>query len=298
MTIRKITKTISEKLAAFGFDTPESIEGMSSVSYLAIIVELEDAFGITVPDEILAENAFRDMDTLAKTVQSLLPKGSLGMFRNIRIVSKKKYIPEDVKLTAEEANRLLIYKRSRAYYPMNILYLTVSAILTFLIYDWVSVRLAGASLTNTLYAFTAIPKELLAIGFLTLITIVCSAVVIIAHELLHLITYPGDNKSATLDIIISLPFSITLKYNGRRTKKNLIFSNLCPIITLSIVTLGFAVLVKNPWIECILLVIFVENFIGSTSDVVNAIFISIKIPKNSMTCGSYVLLPSTAQNAE
>jgi acyl carrier protein len=296
MRPHRIIKIIKEKLMAFGFDTPESIDAMSSVSYLAIIVELEEVFGVEFPDELLSENAFHDVEKLATTVQNLLPKGGLSMFKNIRIVSKKKYIHEDIRLNSDEENRVRLFYPGRAYFPLYAAYL-IASYMTLRIDTFFRVESSLKEIlsTNVLPTDATISRKLLITGIMLAILMLCATMTTVLHESLHIITYPRNAKNATLSIVVRFPLSVTLIYDKWRTKRNLVFSNLCPIISLSIVTLCCALLVKNPFADFILSVIFILNLFGSVSDVINTIFILIKVPKNSMLRGGYILLPNISQ---
>jgi hypothetical protein len=142
------------------------------------------------------------------------------MFKNIRIVSKKKYVFKDVKLTEDEASRVRFYDKGRAYTPAYILYMIGSLALSFRIYSLISDRLMDA-LSNAMPAGLTLPQKLLGAGIavfgVIILVAICTMLTIVAHESLHIITCPQDSGSPVIDVVVRLPFSITLIYNGRRT---------------------------------------------------------------------------------
>ena len=48
--------------------------GLSSIESISVLLELEDCFGVTFPDEMLTPENFRTVSTIVKTVVELLPE--------------------------------------------------------------------------------------------------------------------------------------------------------------------------------------------------------------------------------
>ena len=44
--------------------------GMDSITFISIVVEVEDLFGITVPDDMLLMENFRDIDGIIQIIES------------------------------------------------------------------------------------------------------------------------------------------------------------------------------------------------------------------------------------
>ncbi len=48
--------------------------GMDSITFICLIVELEDAFSITIPDDMLLIEYYKNIDEITQIVASLLNK--------------------------------------------------------------------------------------------------------------------------------------------------------------------------------------------------------------------------------
>jgi hypothetical protein len=275
-------KIINEKLTAFGFDTPDSIEAMSSVSYLAIIVELEDVFGVEFPDELLAENAFFDIEKLAITVQSILPKGCADMFRNIKIVRKKDFKYKELDEALTKGNQVTRMKVGLFVLIIDIFIILLTLFVTYRmsVYyvtiiggsgDYSKIELACILIITYVLAFLATP---------------------IIHEFLHFIAIPQTIRSnSTTYILLALPMSIGVVNYECKNKYREVFISICPFIFLS----GFLVVCRqvtnNPLLEYFLTLSLALNIGSSDADVIRAIYIMFKAPGNAKIFLGYILTP-------
>lgn len=49
----------------------QQLEDIDSVQYVSIVVDIEQLFGITLPDYVLEDNKFVDIDAFIETVKSI-----------------------------------------------------------------------------------------------------------------------------------------------------------------------------------------------------------------------------------
>lgn len=80
MNRAEITEKLIEKLKELfadrnvDTDTLEYVDliddlGMDSITFISIVVEVEDIFGITVPDDMLLMENFRNVDGITKIIE-------------------------------------------------------------------------------------------------------------------------------------------------------------------------------------------------------------------------------------
>lgn len=75
MTHTNISKKIEEIILSVGLDPTENLfDQMDSMSFITIIVEIEQAFGIEVPDERLDFTVLNTVDDFAELVMNLCEK--------------------------------------------------------------------------------------------------------------------------------------------------------------------------------------------------------------------------------
>ena len=80
MKTEEIRLKIEEALNNVGvFLSPEELEGNNigdlisdSLTYISFIIELEDIFGIELPDEFLSPDKITSLDSLALSIQELM----------------------------------------------------------------------------------------------------------------------------------------------------------------------------------------------------------------------------------
>lgn len=48
--------------------------GMDSLSFITLIIEIEDTFGVIIPDDVLLIENFRTIDTIANIILQNVPK--------------------------------------------------------------------------------------------------------------------------------------------------------------------------------------------------------------------------------
>lgn len=49
--------------------------GMDSISFIAIIIEIEAQFNVTIPDDKLMMDTFRNVDSIAQVIDTVLKSG-------------------------------------------------------------------------------------------------------------------------------------------------------------------------------------------------------------------------------
>jgi acyl carrier protein len=72
MNKENIKKVLRNTLAAYGIANDESVALLDSVSYMSLLIDVENSFGAEIPDEFLTENLFADIDKFAEIIQGLL----------------------------------------------------------------------------------------------------------------------------------------------------------------------------------------------------------------------------------
>ena len=50
----------------------EELKEIDSIEYISIIVDIENSFNITIPDEYLSKNLFIEIDILEKLISNLI----------------------------------------------------------------------------------------------------------------------------------------------------------------------------------------------------------------------------------
>ena len=53
--------------------------GMDSITFISIIVEIEDMFGITIPDEMLLIENFRNVDEIVRLIENETTTSAINM---------------------------------------------------------------------------------------------------------------------------------------------------------------------------------------------------------------------------
>ena len=53
--------------------------GMDSITFISIIVEIEDMFGITIPDEMLLIENFRNVDEIVRLIENETTTSAIKM---------------------------------------------------------------------------------------------------------------------------------------------------------------------------------------------------------------------------
>jgi acyl carrier protein len=93
MNGKAIRKTVLRKLEEYGYESDESLLTMDSVTYLSLIVDLEEVFKIEFPDHTLTSNALKDIDTFVKVIDTIMTsKRTLKIFgRQLKVVFGKNY---------------------------------------------------------------------------------------------------------------------------------------------------------------------------------------------------------------
>jgi hypothetical protein len=287
MTIKNIRKKINDKAKAFGYYSEESLLEMDSVTYLSIIVELEEVFGVEFPDEVLASNAFKDMDTFTRVVSSLLPSGkSVFLFgKNIKIVWKKKFKFKEPDAKLFDNNRVLRIKSG------CITLVGSTLLFPFMIYLFIHI-----SRNYIPYYIDSIGNTLGIIGSVILIVVLLifsNVITLITHELFHLLALPQHIKRySEINILINLPIGIGCVYSECVSKRREIFISLCPLIFFSLILLVCRSIIGNLVLNWFLTMCVMINILGSFSDIVRATYIIVKAPKNSQIYLSYIFVPN------
>ncbi|MDR1247534.1 MAG: metalloprotease family protein [Clostridiales Family XIII bacterium] len=281
MKQRKIIKIINEKLTAFGFDTPESVDVMSSVSYLAIIVELEEAFGVEFPDELLADNAFRDLDALAKVIQNLLPKGK-NVFGNIKIVQKKDFKYKEIDASFALQNKVIRMKYGWFAVLVGVI------LVPLMIYAVYRISMHYIQVIGDSRGFTKIGLVFILVIVYMLSIIITS----IIHELLHFIAIPHTVKKNSITyIVLELPRGIGVVNFECKSKLREVFISICPFIFLSGFFIICRLLINNTLFNFFFLLSLAMNIGSSYIDVIRAIYIMLKAPSNAKIFLGYILVP-------
>ena len=70
MDILDILKSIFNDYGV-DIDDQDYLYSIDSVQYMAILVEIENQFGISFPDEFLSEDIFTDIESVVKLIQYL-----------------------------------------------------------------------------------------------------------------------------------------------------------------------------------------------------------------------------------
>lgn len=85
----EVTHLISELFKENGFDT-DIVEytdliddmGLDSITFISIVVELESQFNITIPDNMLIMDNFRNVDDIVEIIEQKLTQPSAEMEGN------------------------------------------------------------------------------------------------------------------------------------------------------------------------------------------------------------------------
>jgi acyl carrier protein len=67
-----VMKILRNTLASYGIASDEDIALLDSVSYMSLLVDVENSFGTEIPDEFLTENLFADLEKFAGIIESIL----------------------------------------------------------------------------------------------------------------------------------------------------------------------------------------------------------------------------------
>jgi acyl carrier protein len=298
MTIRRIRKIIDEKLLAFGFDSLEAIAEMNSVTYLSLVVEIEETFGIRLPDEILASNAFKEVDIMSNIINNLLPAGKTSVFSwlgNVKIVKGKEFKSEEPVLTEDEKSRVIMWRNSG--------FLLIFYAIIILVYIAIIVlfnRYAADRIAAVLFSQYSPNSELTLNEKLILVAVFISVYIlgffttVFIHEALHLIALPKDVKHDNVYIVLS-GLSIKIQHFAWTKKCDTIIGLLCPAVVISAISVSGALLVNNPIAEYTFWICGLINIGNSLPDIVNAISVAVKMPKGSMMLNNYILLQKQSE---
>jgi hypothetical protein len=215
------------------------------------------------------------------------------MFKNIKIVRSKNFKPTIPTMTADEQERIVSIKRG-----------TLSAIVTvaLIIMFWILIPfIYSHSLDGiTEYMFPHsnerggyLPTEILTVAAIVIFIHLFSILVNTAiHEWLHIAALPKAAKAEKIYITYKLPFYLGIWTFAWIKRIPQIVGLLCPVTIIGAVSLFGAVALENPILEFFFLIWAWNNFSGSVSDVINALYLIIKVPKNSLIFNNYILLPT------
>jgi hypothetical protein len=242
-----------------------------------------NAGGIEFPDEFLANNAFRDIDTFAKTIQNLLPKGRAGMFKNIKFIHEKNFKYKEIDESVSANNQVIHIKGGIISLLSSLVAMPLSA---FIIYN-----IARNYSTFFLEVLEMGKKEVI-----SLLIIACMVAIIITpiiHEFFHYLALPISSKRKFITyFVLSYPIGIGVVNYDIRTKWREAWFALSPVVLLSIICLLFLLLIGNPILSLFLSFILTVNIASSVADVVRAMCIILQAPAKSKIFLGYILIPT------
>jgi acyl carrier protein len=289
MNQRKIIKIIYEKLLAFGFDSQEAIEEMNSVSYLALIVDLERKLGVEFPEEYLSNNAFRDIDTFATAVKNLLPQRGWSMFKRIVIISHKNY-NDNISIPSPETKRILILNPGKFFSILHAIIPVIGIILAYMLITNSKELIVSMFFTNINNKILNADDALKTLFFITIIVVLSLIIGIFIHEVLHIVSYPKGSNNDTIYVITHFPFAVKVRYSNWGIKWRVLLSYLFPFLFISAVSVILMFVIQRPIYKLIPFSALYTNLFMSISDIINAIYIGAKAPPKSKIRQNMVLI--------
>jgi NADH:ubiquinone oxidoreductase subunit 5 (subunit L)/multisubunit Na+/H+ antiporter MnhA subunit len=230
---------------------------------------------------------------LSNTIKNLSPGGktpAVSWLGNIKIVSHKEYGLKEPMLTEDERMRLIVWNNAKVEFVFNAVGILIFlAVLPFLykhstnqVEKYIFPQLAGN-------ASLSLSNKVLIVIILAAVYILCAIVNMFVHEVLHIAALPKRIRNQKIYIAFRVPLYIGMWHYERIKKSEQITVLLCPVVIIGVFSLCCAFVVKNPIAEYAFLLWAWLNFGNSISDIVNAIYLAVKMPKNALISDHFII---------